>query len=338
MNFLSLEEMYQKWQELLVIGKTIERESYNDYILGMTLADEAKLYILEAYRETELSKYRRRGVRNQRSILKEPQEICSRYLHCCSVQLGGESLHIQGGTASPMKYGLQDYGTIQLFLDLMTAEWKIPRWLKKEDWENLQLVTLDVAGVKKLPEYEPNMPVTLQYEPKRIPHFLEKTLTLTVGKSRSFHFLDHQGDEVQCYINDVSLVDVWEDVENQLRDPKYTQGISPAEVQQIKSHFYKVLEENCPRDMRYVCLEYECNKEIDLQFYSKQYLQSHPKKQKGCSGCIGVCSKPSHPFGAHHLPLKSCVLQTAVPPDTSKIPAELFLYFEEADVREETFC
>ena len=29
MNFLSLEEMYQKWQELLVIGKTIERESYN---------------------------------------------------------------------------------------------------------------------------------------------------------------------------------------------------------------------------------------------------------------------------------------------------------------------
>ena len=47
--------MYQKWQELLVIGKTIERESYNDYILGMTLADEAKLYILEAYRETELS-------------------------------------------------------------------------------------------------------------------------------------------------------------------------------------------------------------------------------------------------------------------------------------------
>ena len=47
-------------------------------------------------------------------------------------QLGGESLHIQGGTASPMKYGLQDYGTIQLFLDLMTAGWKIPRWLKRK--------------------------------------------------------------------------------------------------------------------------------------------------------------------------------------------------------------
>ncbi|NBK00711.1 hypothetical protein D5282_26700, partial [bacterium 1xD8-48] len=35
-------------------------------------------------------------------------------------------------------------------------------------------------------------------------------------------------------------------------------------------------------------------------------------------------------------PLKGCVIQTPVPPDTIKIPAELFLYHERVDEWTET--
>ena len=47
MNFRQLEDAYEKWREVLVIGRTFERDGKRYHILGMTLAEEAKLYILE---------------------------------------------------------------------------------------------------------------------------------------------------------------------------------------------------------------------------------------------------------------------------------------------------
>ena len=49
MDFRTLEEAHQTWQEIRVIGRTIERKDKKYHIVGMTLADEAKLYILEPY-------------------------------------------------------------------------------------------------------------------------------------------------------------------------------------------------------------------------------------------------------------------------------------------------
>ena len=46
--------------------------------------------------------------------------------------------------------------------------------------------------------------------------------------------------------------------------------------------------------------------------------------------------KPDQETGIHGLPLKGCVMQTPLSPDTAKISAELFLYHEKADAWTET--
>ena len=53
MNFSLLEYFHSKWQDILVIGKTTERNGIKYHIVGMTLSDEAKLYIIEPYMEPE---------------------------------------------------------------------------------------------------------------------------------------------------------------------------------------------------------------------------------------------------------------------------------------------
>lgn len=63
---------------------------------------------------------------------------------------------------------------------------------------------------------------------------VEKTFTLNVGKSRSFSFVDSYGDEVQCYINDVKLIDVWKGTEEQFNDPQYTEKVSAEQLQEMK--------------------------------------------------------------------------------------------------------
>lgn len=334
MNFLYLEEVYRERHDILVIGKTIERNNKKYHIIGMTLEDEMKLHIIEQYNEPENCYNRNKGVCNQRKILKE-QEKEGDYLDCSDFYLGNERLQVQGSSSSPLEYLTQDYGEIQLFLDMLRVGWVIPEWLKNEEWDNLQLTTLEFADVKKLPKYSSGIPIVIKHTPNPIQHILEKTITLNVGKSSSFSFTDNYGDKVQCYINNVSLINVWEDMEKQFSNTQYTEKLSPEQLEEVKKHCYRALEQSCPKEMCYICVEYECSKDLNLQFYSKEYLKSCPEEHEGSVSILMMNAKPAKEKGIHNLPLKSCVIQTAVNSDTSKIPAELFSYFENVDVWEE---
>lgn len=333
MNFLYLEEVYRELHDILIIGKTIERNNKKCHIIGMTLEDEVKLYIIEPYNEPEYCSNRKKGVCNQRKILKE-QEKEEYYLNCSEVYFGNERLQVQESSGSPLRF-INDYGEIQLFFEMMKAGWVIPEWLKNEEWDNLQLTTLEFADVKKLPNYSTEMPIIIKHNPNPIQYILEKTITLNVGKSNSFSFTDNYGDKVQCYINNVSLINVWEDMEEQFSDSQYTKKFLPEQLQEIKKHCYRALEQSCPKGMCYISVEYECSKDLNLQFYTKEYLKSCPEEHEGSVSILMMNTKPDKEIGIHNLPLKSCVIQTAVTPDTFKISAELFSYLEKVDAWEE---
>lgn len=333
MKLQYLEEIPNEWQKVLVIGKTIERDGKKYHIIGMSLGGEAKLYILEPFSEPK--PYSRRKKHTHRQSLKENEETEFSYLHCREFCLGEKRLKIQGGCGGSLGFAEQDYRTISLFIDMMHAGWVIPDWLKNEDWDNLQLVTLTIADVKRLPKYSPEIPITLKHRSNPIQHIVEKTITLTVGKSRSFSFTDHHGDNVQCHINQVTLIDVWEDTEKQFKDPRYTKKLPPERLQEVKENCYKALEQNCPKGMCYIGIEYECTKDLSLQFYSKKYLRSYPESHHGSASFFLMHLKPDKKLGVHGLPLKGCAIQTAVSPDTCTIPAELFSYFEKVEEWEE---
>ena len=334
MNFSSLENFHTKWREILVIGKTIERDGRKYHIVGMTLSDDTNLYIIEPYIEPESRN--RKGVHNHRRLLKEHDRNGCCYLHCSDFSFGSTRLQTQGGQGGSLTYSSEDYGTIQLFFDMMSAGWTIPEWLKNTDWDSLQLVTLHMGNMEKLPDYSPDMPITITHKPSSIRHILEKTITLHVGKSRSFYFMDDDGDKVQCHINAVTLIDVWKNTEEEFRDPKLAERFSPEQLEQAKKHSYEALEQKCPKGMCYIGIEYECSKDLNLIFYSKQYLNSRPETRQGSAQFFLMRLKPDKETGTHGLPLKGCVIDTPVSPDTTIIPAELFLYYEKTDEWTET--
>lgn len=333
LNFLYLEEVYREWNDILVIGKTIERNNKKNHIIGMTLEDEVKLYIIEPYNEPQNFNNRKKGVCNQRKILKE-QENEENYLDCSEIYFGNKRLQVQESSGSPLKY-INDYGEIQLFFEMMKAGWVIPEWLKNEEWDNLQLTTIEFADVRKIPNYSKKMPIIIKHNSNSIQHILEKTITLNLGKSHSFSFTDNYGDKVQCYINNVFLINAWEDMEKQFSAPQYTEKFLPEQLQEIKKHCFRALEQSCPKGMYYIGVEYECSKDLKLQFYTKEYLKLLPKEWEESVSILMMNTKPDKEIGIHNLPLKSCVIQTAVTPDISKIPAELFSYFEKIDAWEE---
>lgn len=339
MNFSYLTYAHQDWKQLLVIGKTIERESKKYHIIGMTLNKEnnAYLYILEPFSEPPLPK--KKNNRSHRASLKAQKTEDFTYLHCRQFRFGDRLLKTEGGQGGPLRFSLEDYQTIELFFSMMEAGWIVPDWLREIDWDFLQLTTLRFPNIKRLPKYSPEMPLTITHRTDAVRHLVEKSVTLTVGKKRSFHFTDHTGEEVWCYIGKVSLIDVWKDTERQLKkqlnDPRYVKKLTEKQLQEISEHTYQALSQNCPKGMCYIGIAYECSKDYQLQFYTKEYLKSRPQVSHGSAAFFLMSLKPDQKTGSHGLPLKGAVIDTALSPDTVRIPAELFLYYEKPTTWEE---
>lgn len=335
MNFSYLTDAHQTWKKMLVIGKTIKRAGKIYHIIGMTLDDEknAFIYILEPYSERKSPKGNRS--RTHRASLKEWDTQEFTYLNCSQFRFGDRLFKTVGGQGGPLRFSLEDYRTIELFFSMIGAGWAVPDWLRDIDWEGLQLVTLRFPNIKRLPNYSPDMPLTITHRTDAVRHIVEKTVTLTVGKKRSFSFTDHNGEEAWCHINKISLIDVWKDTERQLSDPKYIKKVTEGRMQEVKEHTYQALEQSCPKGMCYVGIEYECSKDYQLQFYTKEYLKSRPVAHHGSASFFLMRLKPDQETGIHGLPLKGAVIDSPLSPDTVKIPAELFLYYEKPVTWEE---
>lgn len=70
-------------------------------------------------------------------------------------------------------------------------------------------------------------------------------------------------------------------------------------------------------------IEYECSNDIGLQFYSKESLMSYPEIHERSATVLFMGLKPDNEIGTHNFAFRGYVMQTAVSPDTVKIPAEL---------------
>ena len=62
-----------------------------------------------------------------------------------------------------------------------------------------------------------------------------------MGRNRSFSFTDDYEDNVQCHINNVTLIDVWKNTEEELRNPKLAERVSPEQLEEARKHSYDAL-------------------------------------------------------------------------------------------------
>ena len=85
MQFSWLEGVGKKWKDILVIGRTIERDGKKYHMIGMTMEEDAKLYFIEPYEERKRRNPKKK--RTQRMILKEQEIESISYLHCRELKL-----------------------------------------------------------------------------------------------------------------------------------------------------------------------------------------------------------------------------------------------------------
>ncbi len=166
------------------------------------------------------------------------------------------------------------------------------------------------------------------------------------GQGFSFSMTDQDGivKNAVCYVNSVTLIDMWAEYDQQFADPEYQkkarEHVSEEQFEDMKQDLYRALEQECPRGMCFFGIEYECECEADLtlEFYAAEYLESSPAVHHGGATVYLSTSKPSKEIGDHGLKLRACVIRTPAAPDTKELCVELFSAHEMIPEREEVFA
>lgn len=336
MNFDFFSALYTnaEFDEIKVIGKEIEKEGRLYHIVGMTLKEKnATLYIMEF--ADCFSKEDMVQEKTHRESLKEnmeSQENQSFFMKIREFQSENIRFEIDGACSGPFKSS--DYGeAIILFMKMRQAGWQVAEDspFYNENWENLSITTIELRDeFETLPEWTDDMQVLIDSVPENFA--IELPVLLECGKTMEIEFKLKDSSLAMCYINKIDTVDVWADGEKRFADSEYRermmQYMTQAEFEQMKEQFFEVLSQHCPKGKHYMVIEYECNKEVGLSFYDREYLDTIEEPHEGSAAFMRMSVKPDAGTGSHGLKLRACVIQKPLDCETKALEAELFSYSE----------
>lgn len=347
MNFELFQHLLPRYHEIMVLGKSLEKEGKPYHLIGMTRVDDrAELSVLNMCRPlNSYPAWEEQCELTMRETMKQHEEADDNYFMGIKAFLFNGIEYSVRSASSGCLNPWGDVEALGLFTEMQKAGWCVPEdsVFYQRDWEEIGLtkITIDLEG-KKLPGLEDNT-ITIVKNIKTRNVRIEQPVTLFIEnedrKSNTIIFKKEDGTEAVCYINRVYLIDVWKDQEEKFADLDWNERIrkymSEEKLEDLKRQTREDLEQECPKGMYYVGIEYECSEDIALQFYSREYLDSVPTVYEGSATSMIMLLKPEEKTGAHGLKLRGAVIQTPVTGETTELTAELFCYMVTTPEQEE---
>lgn len=224
------------------------------------------------------------------------------------------------------RLSMQGWESIMIIAEFLKNGWQ-PEGIDYQDIDMIFLSRLELEGDYTLiPDFNQNAKMHFVRGEHCVVRQVEKPITLVVGgqyPDKLFFQDKTTGGEHWVQINRVYLLDMWEEMEKTFANPKLQEHMTSEEINKARLDFEKKFSEVCPKGMYFPVIEYECEEDISLQFYSQAYLDASPV-DRGTS--IGFILAPEQPKGILGLKLKAAAIQEPVPENTDRIEAELFHY------------
>lgn len=94
--------------------------------------------------------------------------------------------------------------------------------------------------------------------------------------------------ESSVYIHGIRFHDVWKEAETRFEDKRYLEHFSKEQIAQMKQEFMELLPQICPKGCVLPMIEYECDRDYQMQFYTTEYLKRAPKHHSSAlfSRCV----------------------------------------------------
>lgn len=189
-----------------------------------------------------------------------------------------------------------------------------------EQEENEEFPTIDLSK-------ELDITLKIRSEIKQI--LINQPISIEVGekeKKNKFYFYDSiEKKNRTFYINKMKNYDIWEDVNNNLED-ELMQVLPKEEAKQLKEQYIDGLDKICPIGMTLALLEYETEDGIQLDFYSKEYLDEISVSKDSVTIMF---FKPDEKVGINGFDNRVCMIKPVEKDFNGIIDVELFSWYME---------
>lgn len=171
-------------------------------------------------------------------------------------------------------------------------------------------ITIKISNNSKQILVDPPMPIRLKFG--------------EMEKGNKFYFYDPiEKKERIFYINKMEHYDIWEDI-NQKFESEEMQAFPKEQLEEMKEQYLDGLGEICPKGMNLAMLEYEAEGDIQLDFYTKEYLEKKPVYR---SSSTGILFRSDKEFGINGLKSRLCMIKPVEKDFNGSIDIELFSWY-----------
>lgn len=254
------------------------------------------------------------------------KEIHSPNIHISEIMIQNQKMTFASSSMYYMNY--EGYMKLQHFIEngMDTKNWN------EVDLANIVIVAYEQKESEKFPtiNLSNKLDITLKVSKVFKQVLINQPMTLEfgeIGKGKKFYFCDSIEKKNRVfYIDKMNHYDIWEEVNHNLED-QLIQVLPKEQFMQMKEQYLLGLEKTCPEGMNLAMLDYETEDGVQLNFYSKEYLDERPAPKT--SSASTMFFKSDRELGSNGFKSRVCMIKPVEKDFNGSIDVELFSLFME---------
>lgn len=245
-------------------------------------------------------------------------------IHISEIIIQKQKMTFSSSSAGPIhQMNYEGYMQLQHFIEngMITTNW---------DKVNLKHIVIAGYEQEKTEEFpiidsSKELEVTLKVSEEFEDVLINQPLRLEfdkIEKDDKFYFYDSIEKKNRIfYIDRIKHYDIWEEVNDKFEDA-FIQDFSKEQIKKMKEQYIDILEKICPKGMDLAIVEYETEDDIQLNFYSKEYLDARPVCNTSSPSAIIL--KSDKEVGNNGFKNRVCIIKPIEKDFNGSLDVELF--------------
>ena len=322
-------------KEEIFINKIVKIRGIDVHLISITLEEHKNvlwaMYQLPCHfdegadleEKTEYTSNRNEMINNNR------QKMRSTYINISEIMIQKQKMIFSSSCASAISYrDFAGYMQLQHFIEkgMDTIN------MNEVDLANIIIATYEQKESEEFPDIDlsKELDITIKISKEFDQVLINQPITLEFEESekgKKLYFYDpiEKGNHV-FYIDKMYHYDIWGEVNRNLYD-QLMQILPKEQIMQMKEQYMIVLEKTCPKGLNLAMIEYETEDDVQLDFYSKEYLDNIPAPST--SSVSMMIFKSDRELGNNGFKSRVCMIKPVEKGFIGSIDVELFSLFVE---------
>jgi hypothetical protein len=317
-------------KEEILINKIVNIRGIDVHLISLTYEEHRK--VLWALYRSPYNFYEGIHAEFEKEFITKKDELTAsidsrkrdNHIHIEEISIQKQKMTFTSSSLSPIyNNNCEEYMQLLHFIEngMSTVHWE------EEALENLVIAAYEQKEDEEFPEIDMSkeLDITIKVSKDYKEVLVNQPMCLEFGEAekdkRGYYYDSVYNIHRSFYIDKLYHYDIWEEVDNRF-DSEMIHKVPKEHFAEMREQYFGLLEKTCPVGKNLVMLEYETEDGVQLNFYSREYLQEKPEPKSSSSSIL--LFKSDRELGTNGFKSRVCMIQPVEKDYTGSIEVELF--------------